>query len=325
MNENRNLKNQDLVSKAKTLVTEERRITLTLIDCLEEISRRMIYAELGYGSLFEFCTRHLNLSEGSAHRRISAMRLSRDVPTAREKLKSGELTLSNAAKIQIAMKRIKSSDTNNKMRIVQECSNLSQKECEIKLFAFIPELKQTITYAEKTRVIDETHTEIKLLLGAELKSKIDQLHNLLSHQNPEKSYIKLFDRLVTQELEKEQKRHSTQIKHKPTNSAAEPLPLTTDKSIMNNTNSTDNNTKHGRVHLSAKIRKQVWTRAKIQCQYAECGSTYQLQVDHKVPVALGGSNQIENLTLLCRTHNLFRAREALGSEKMKKYIPNLQD
>ena len=75
----KNLENNshhDWVTKAQKLVAEERKITLALIECLEVISTQMIYAELGYGSLFEFCTRHLGLSEGSAHRRISAMRLS---------------------------------------------------------------------------------------------------------------------------------------------------------------------------------------------------------------------------------------------------------
>jgi len=69
--------NEWLLAKTKALVQEERRITLELIECLEIISSRTLYADLGYGSLFEFCTRHLGLSEGSAHRRISAMRLAR--------------------------------------------------------------------------------------------------------------------------------------------------------------------------------------------------------------------------------------------------------
>src|SRR5690349_18064623 len=88
------------VERALDLVREERRITLALIETLREIESRMIFAELGYGSLFEFAVRHLGLSEGAAQRRIQAMRLVKSVPEAQVQLESGSLSLSNAAKVQ---------------------------------------------------------------------------------------------------------------------------------------------------------------------------------------------------------------------------------
>ena len=143
--------NEHLLSKTLSLVNEERRITLELIECLEIISSRMLFAELGYGSLFEFCTRHLGLSEGSAHRRISAMRLARDVPQAKEKLKSGELSLTNAAKIQVASQRVlKRSLTGDRQQtksaLVDSCLGLSQNECESKLLKELPGLRESPQY-----------------------------------------------------------------------------------------------------------------------------------------------------------------------------------
>jgi 5-methylcytosine-specific restriction endonuclease McrA len=41
----------------------------------------------------------------------------------------------------------------------------------------------------------------------------------------------------------------------------------------------------------------------------KCQSTYQLQVDHRVPIARGGSNEESNLRVLCRTHNLLAAKQ----------------
>jgi hypothetical protein len=56
-------------------------------------------------------------------------------------------------------------------------------------------------------------------------------------------------------------------------------------------------------------------RAEGKCQFVDletgkrCGSRYFLEIDHSIkPVALGGSNDLENLRLLCRGHN---AREAV--------------
>ncbi|MNT43138.1 HNH endonuclease [compost metagenome] len=40
-----------------------------------------------------------------------------------------------------------------------------------------------------------------------------------------------------------------------------------------------------------------------------CRSHYQLQIDHKVPLAKNGSNDVSNLRVLCRTHNLLAARQ----------------
>ena len=54
---------KQLLSETKNLVAEERRVTLLLIEHLREIDRRLLFLEMGYGSLFEFCVKELTLSE----------------------------------------------------------------------------------------------------------------------------------------------------------------------------------------------------------------------------------------------------------------------
>jgi 5-methylcytosine-specific restriction endonuclease McrA len=46
-----------------------------------------------------------------------------------------------------------------------------------------------------------------------------------------------------------------------------------------------------------------------------CGSRYQLQVDHIVSLADGGSNDVENLQTLCRAHNLLKAETARNARR----------
>ncbi len=60
----KNLNAQELLARTKNLVAQERKLTVLLIEHLEEIQRRMLYAEMGYASLWEFATQELGLSEG---------------------------------------------------------------------------------------------------------------------------------------------------------------------------------------------------------------------------------------------------------------------
>jgi 5-methylcytosine-specific restriction endonuclease McrA len=72
--------------------------------------------------------------------------------------------------------------------------------------------------------------------------------------------------------------------------------------------------------IPAHIRDQVFARDHHRCTYVglngnKCGSTHALQVDHIVPVALGGSANIENLRLLCAKHNRLEAQRELGQRQ----------
>ncbi len=64
---------------------------------------------------------------------------------------------------------------------------------------------------------------------------------------------------------------------------------------------------------------------KRSCEYIDsktgrrCESTYQLEVDHIVPKALGGRNDPTNLRCLCKQHNLLEAEQKLGRGLMRKY------
>ena len=56
-----------------------------------------------------------------------------------------------------------------------------------------------------------------------------------------------------------------------------------------------------RNHLSASKRKRVLLRDKGRC--VKCGSRENLEIDHMVPLARGGSSRLENLQLLCQDCN----------------------
>lgn len=56
-----------------------------------------------------------------------------------------------------------------------------------------------------------------------------------------------------------------------------------------------------REPLPTELRRAVWERDGGVC--VECGSSFNLQFDHIIPVTLGGATTVENLQLLCAPCN----------------------
>ena len=68
--------------------------------------------------------------------------------------------------------------------------------------------------------------------------------------------------------------------------------------------------------------RTLFTRAQNHCEYFDpktqkrCSSQINLQRDHIYPKAWGGTHEIANLRILCRTHNLASAHACFGTDKM---------
>lgn len=75
--------------------------------------------------------------------------------------------------------------------------------------------------------------------------------------------------------------------------------------------------------IPAKVRRRVWARDRGRCQFVsasghQCKATSHLEIDHRIPVAMGGESTLKNLRLLCRAHNQFEAERRLGAEFMER-------
>jgi 5-methylcytosine-specific restriction enzyme A len=59
-----------------------------------------------------------------------------------------------------------------------------------------------------------------------------------------------------------------------------------------------------RISIPREVRVFVFNRDRNQCQSCHCiFSEAKLNVDHIIPIALGGSNDLSNLQTLCRRCN----------------------
>jgi hypothetical protein len=94
------LSNQELDRVLLGLVQTERQTLGEILLHIKEVYRRRMYLRLSYGSLFDYLTKHLKYSAGSAQRRIDACKLSESVPDLIENLESGDLSLAQVSLVQ---------------------------------------------------------------------------------------------------------------------------------------------------------------------------------------------------------------------------------
>ncbi|MCA8962066.1 MAG: HNH endonuclease, partial [Planctomycetes bacterium] len=77
-------------------------------------------------------------------------------------------------------------------------------------------------------------------------------------------------------------------------------------------------------HIPDPIRDQVLVRAGFQCQYEHkgrrCASRTGLEIDHIQPHGRNGSDDIDNLRALCRSHNLWFAERHYGCQFIRDKI-----
>ena len=141
----KSLSNSELHEKTKSLVHEERRVTVEIIRHLREAEDRRLYAERGFGSLLEYCVKEFGYSESSAMRRISAVRVTRDLPEIESKIEQGRLTLSNIALSQ-SFFRAEEKQTHIKVpmkakrEVLEALEHRSTRQAEKTLFEMRPEV-----------------------------------------------------------------------------------------------------------------------------------------------------------------------------------------
>ncbi len=216
---------EQLLSRTKGLAAEERRVTVLLISHLEEIQNRRLFAEIGFSSMWEFCTKYLHLSEGSAQRRIQAMRLVQDLPpekkeTTKSAMETGQLSLVNAATIQsflISEKKNRISVGASKTdapplpivdagELVDSAFGLSQRDLQAKLYKISPQSRPK----ENTRIVsEEKDHQLKFVVSNDVFQKLQKIKGLIAHKIPNASLAELTDYLASQILTQLQSKNGT--------------------------------------------------------------------------------------------------------------------
>jgi 5-methylcytosine-specific restriction endonuclease McrA len=315
----KSLSTEELIAETVRRVQTEKAATIALIECLREIDSRRIYLEMGFSSLYEFAVQHLKLTEGAAHRRITAARLMNQIPEVKPALEEGRL---NLTALSLAHGVFKKSDltVSEKREVLRELENKPKSEVERTLVAIYPEA----AVSERVRPLNENQSEVRLTLSKETLKKLDRLRELLAHTRANASLAELLEYgldVALRKLDPELKGSGRAVSER-----TDSRKMETSKTKTASTQNTVKQTSHlsGEVagnprFVPASLKLAIWRRARGRCEYESahekrrCGSRFALQYDHIVPVARGGRSSADNLRVLCAGHNRAEADRILAT------------
>lgn len=124
--------------------------------------------------------------------------------------------------------------------------------------------------------------------------KLEQVKDLLSHTLPEGTWADAIAHLAEKHLQKTLGKGGASARRKVNPSFT---------------------TARKRIAIKITLRRRLLKKAKYCCEFVDtktktkCQSHYQLQIDHRIPLARGGSDVESNLRVLCRTHNLLATKQ----------------
>ncbi len=289
------LSNEQLLTNLENFVEEERERLPSFLAWLGEADRRKLPEDKGYSSTFNFCVRHLKLSEDEAYRRITAARAAVARPQLLSALADGQLSLSAVSRIAPFVRR------RDAPEIIARAEGKTAREIDEILAPLRPEpekreMVRVIAVASGPAIGCTTPT-LRVAFSFQgslaLRDAIDRIRQLLSHKLPRGGIDDVLLEVARDYIE----RHDPQ--------KGLPGRLSPVK---------------GGSSIAAGIRRVVWARDGGRCAYIgmtgiRCVSRRFLEMDHVKPRTLGGGDTIGNLRLLCRPHNDSERRRVVGERR----------
>ena len=293
---------EELNLHLRELCHKEHEIVSDVVRYLHELDKRGYYRELGYPSLFAYCTQALGYSEGAAQRRIQAARALGENPEIYTLLRDGKLTLSAIAEIVPVI------TPENKSELLSMAQGKSKAEAQGIAAqykpAIPPKAKATVRakrvllpkaepdlFAAAPPPQGEPKVETRFSISLEVDSKFMTLYERAKALVGHLPMAEVLRRALCDLLDKRAPRESKRV--------------TTD-------------TAKGR-YIPMTIKAKVHTRDGGQCTFVSvdgrrCRERVGLELDHVIPYALGGAGTVDNLRLLCPAHNRLLAERIFGEK-----------
>ena len=318
-----------LVAGLHRLVQQDRALTARLLVHLGEVDARGLYREQAFSSMFEYAVEALHMSPAEAYVRLRAAKVARDFPPVLQMLEKNELHLTAIKLLAPHLTQANHADVLSRARAK------SKREVELLVAELAPKpdvpsvVRKLPGARPSARVVPQppvepapsSHEARELRLEAPvqvttplspgrykvqftatqvLHDKLQQLKDLMRHQVPDGDLCVIFERAADLLIEQQIKRRFAQTE-KPRSSA---------------TDAGRKAAPWSRYNPRAVVR-EVYARDGGQCTFVSpdrrrCRARDHLELHHEDPFALGGPPTVENLRLLCHTHNALLAERDFG-------------
>lgn len=277
-----------VIDEMKRVVDEERKSLATFVRLLCEAEKKKLPLEMGYSTL-SFCMEVLGLSRSSSLKRILASRVCARFPDGLNLIESGSLHLSALVLLS------KHLTEDNYAELFHMAHQKSESYIERELAKRFPREKRN---KERIEWLNENEAEVALVLPADVLAMLERARELLKHKYPQGKVAEILTEILSAYLKKNDPLQKEAPRER--SPKARPFPV------------------HPRK-IRHRIQHQVWKVNQVgQCEYVSpdgkrCSERSGLQIEHKLPWALGGSSlDVTNLQLLCGPHNRFLAEKMLG-------------
>lgn len=179
-----NLSNSQLEQNLLSLVSEEKKVLHLILLHIKEVDSRKLYLKKGRSSLFDYMVTDLGYSSSSAQRRIEGARLIKEIPEVSEKIRDGNLHLSQVGEFVRAIRQ-KESEAQVKISPAEKLSLISSIECKSREETqkiLSSSLDLNLRPIEIKFVQKDESVHMRLTFSKELYSKIQRCQEISSHR-----------------------------------------------------------------------------------------------------------------------------------------------
>jgi hypothetical protein len=344
----------ELMHRLAELLRDSRRAEASLVAHIGEVDFRRLYAREASPSMFAYCVSVLHLSEAEAFLRITAARASRQHPLLLSMLADGSLHLSGIALLAPHLtptncdELLRRARHRSKRQIEALLAELFPRPDAPALMRRLPASRQKTSPATAhpirpdaeapspplgpslavpqepqlapdgvapscpsspptTRIepLAPARYKVQFTASAELHDKLERLQALMRSSVPDGDLAAVIEQAVTEKLARfEAQRFGM---------TAAPR-----KTLANSDTSLRSR------HIPAAVRRAVRMRDGDRCGFVDdqgrrCTARERLELHHRHPVGFSGDHRPENISLVCRTHNLYLAELDYGTEAMARF------
>src|SRR6188768_1662032 len=213
----RALGDDELLATLRVLVQRDHDLLAEMLAHLAELDQRRLYLDLGFPSLYSYCTSALGMCESSAMRRITAARVCRKFPDVLARVAKGDLHLSAVCSLSPHL------DWNNAPDLIAMCSNQSRRKVDEILAARFPRAD----VREKVRLdpLSVNRYGLHFTIDTEALEELEKVRALARHRIPGGELSELFKLAMrTLRLQLEKQRFSVHKKERARSARATPTP-----------------------------------------------------------------------------------------------------